>query len=115
MHADTTNDFLTRQIQFFFGFQKVDDAGTKTDKPYVFLELCAGSAPLSAEVKKLGVEVSAFDHDSNRQRTKCSTIDRISEMIHNCVLLGVHIGTPAGHAAKQEGFRWQMVQRALNF
>ena len=115
MHVDTTNVFPEKADANFSDFKQVDDVGTKADKPYVFLELCAGSAPLSAEVKKLGVEVSAFDHDSNRQRIKCSTIDRISEMIHNCVLLGVHIGTPAGHAAKQEGFRWQMVQRALNF
>ena len=104
MHEDTTNDFSEKADANFSDFKQVDDVGTNVNKPYVFLELCAGSASLSAEVKKLGLEVFAFDHDSNRHQTKCKVIsmdlsqphaiDRISAMIHNCVVLGVHIGPP---------------------
>ena len=71
MHVDTTNVFPEKADANFSDFKQVDDVGTKADKPYVFLELCAGSASLSAEVKKIGVEVFAIDHDSNRHKTKC--------------------------------------------
>ena len=113
MHEDTTNDFSEKADANFSDFKQVDDVGTNVNKPYVFLELCAGSASLSAEVKKLGLEVFAFDHDSNRHQTKCKVIsmdlsqphaiDRISAMIHNCVVLGVHIGPPCGTCSKARG------------
>ena len=61
MHEDTTNDFPEKADANFSDFKQVDDVGMNVNKPYVFLELCAGSASLSAEVKKLGLEVFAFD------------------------------------------------------
>ena len=113
MHEDTTNDFPEKADAKFSDFKQVDDVGTNVNKPYVFLELCAGSASLSAEVKKLGLEGFAFDHDSNRHQTKCKVIsmdlsqphaiDRISAMIHNCVVLGVHMGPPCGTCSKARG------------
>jgi hypothetical protein len=113
MHVDTTNQFSETADTEFSDVKQVDDLGTTTVKPYVFLELCAWSASLSAEVKKLGLEVFPFDHDSNRHQTKCKVIsmdlsqpyalDRISAMIHNCVILGVHMGPPGGTCSKARG------------
>ena len=113
MHEDTTNDFPGKADANFSDFKQVDDGGKYVKKPYVFLELCAGSASLSAEVKKLGLDVFAFDHDSNRHQTKCKVIsmdlsqphaiDRISAIIHNCVVLGVHMGPPCGTCSKARG------------
>ena len=58
MHDDTTNSFSDTPAQENFSdVEKICHTGTEADRPYVFLELCAGSATLSAEVKRLGVEV----------------------------------------------------------
>ena len=80
------------------------DLDVKAERPYVFIELCAGSASLSAAVRSLGVEVMAFDHESNRHKTKCKVIcldlslphayDRIVELVSTCYILGVHMKPP---------------------
>ena len=73
MHDDTTNLVsATPRSQFSDDCQR--NLHVKAEKPYVFIELCAGSASLSAAVRSLGVEVMAFDHESNRHKTKCKVV-----------------------------------------
>ena len=114
MHDDTTNSFSDTPAQENFSdVEKICHTGTEADRPYVFLELCAGSATLSAEVKRLGVEVLAFDHESNRHQSKCKVIcldlslphafERIVELVTKCNVLGVHMGPPCGTCSKARG------------
>ena len=112
MHDDTTNfDSVAAQSDFSDVSQLHMD--NKAERPYVFLELCAGSASLSATVRSLGVEVMAFDHESNRHQTKCKVIsldlslphayDRLIELVNTCRILGVHMGPPCGTCSKARG------------
>ncbi|CAL1128318.1 unnamed protein product [Cladocopium goreaui] len=114
MHDDTTNSFSDTPAQENFSdVEKICHTGTEADRPYVFLELCAGSATLSAEVKRLGVEVLAFDHESNRHQSKCKVLcldlslphafERIVELVTKCNVLGVHMGPPCGTCSKARG------------
>ena len=114
MHDDTTNFFSDTPAQKQFSdVEKICHMDTRADRPYIFLELCAGSASLSAEVKRLGVEVLAFDHESNRHQTKCKVIcldlslphafERIMELVTKCNVLGVHMGPPCGTCSKARG------------
>ena len=114
MHDDTTNSFSDTPAQENFSdAEKICHTGTEADRPYVFLELCTGSATLSAEVKRLGVEVLVFDHESNRHQSKCKVIcldlslphafERIVELVTKCNVLGVHMGPPCGTCSKARG------------
>eukprot|EP00435_Cladocopium_sp_Y103_P070387 s19_g35.t1 len=112
----TMHDATTKfSDNFLANFQHVNASEHVSGKqtPYVFLELCAGSASLSAEVKKLGVEVLAFDHESNRHETKCKVIsldlslphafERLTDLVNSCNVLGVHMGPPCGTCSKARG------------
>ena len=121
MHVATTTqpsgDFSGMS---FRDVEKCIHRSTEANTPYIFLELCAGSASLSAEVRRLGVEVLAFDHEANRHQTKCKVIslnlslphafERLEALVTTCHVLAVHMA----HAAKQEGYRWQTVQQDHN-
>eukprot|EP00435_Cladocopium_sp_Y103_P056490 s946_g19.t1 len=112
----TMHDATTKCTDNFLeNFQHVKASAHVSGKqtPYVFLELCAGSASLSAEVKKLGVEVLAFDHESNRHETKCKVISldlslphaftRLTDLVNSCNVLGAHLGPPCGTCSKARG------------
>ena len=114
MHDDTTIKSSAAETNTNFSdVEKFLHMGTEANRPYIFLELCAGSASLSAEVKRLGVEVLAFDHEANRHQTKCKVIsldlsmqhafERISELVTTCHVLGVHLGPPCGTCSKARG------------
>ena len=112
MHDDTTS-FVSVAPQSEFSDVSQLHMDNKAERPYVFLELCAGSASLSAAVRSLGVEVMAFDHESNRHETKCKVIsldlslphayDRLTELVNTCSILGVHMGPPCGTCSKARG------------
>lgn len=112
MHDDTTK-FVSATPQSKFSDISQSHVDVKAEKPYVFLELCAGSASLSAAVRSLGVEVMAFDHESNRHQTKCKVTcldlslphayDRIIELVNTCRILGVHMGPPCGTCSRARG------------
>ena len=114
MHDDTTIQSSAAHLHMNFSrVEKSFHMGTEANRPYIFLELCAGSASLSSEVKRLGVEVLAFDHEANRHQTKCKVIsldpsmqhafERIIELVTTCHVLGVHIGPPCGTCSKARG------------
>jgi hypothetical protein len=113
LHDDTTISVSNAAACHFSDVSKICHTGGVENKPYVFLELCAGSASLSAEVRRLGVEALAFDHESNRHQTKCKVLvldlslphafDRISDIVRQCNVLGVHLGPPCGTCSKAKG------------
>lgn len=81
----------------------------------VFMELCAGSASLSASVKHLGVDVIPIDHSFNRRTTKCTVFDLdlsrphawdiLSRILNECRLICVRLGTPCGACSKARSIR----------
>ena len=113
LHDDTMMKFSDTPSCKFSDVNQVLQTGLQNHKPYVFLELCAGSASLSAEVKKLGVQALAFDHDGNRHQTKCKVVSldlslphasgRITELVNTCNILGAHLGPPCGTCSKARG------------
>ena len=55
MHDDTTIQSSAAHLHMNFSrVEKSFHMGTEANRPYIFLELCAGSASLSSEVKRLG-------------------------------------------------------------
>ena len=113
LHDDTTVKFSdTPKCEFSDVNQNVQTS-LQANKPYVFLELCAGSATLSAEVKKLGLEVLAFDHDGSRHQTRCKVLSmdlslphafkRIEDVVNTCNVLGAHLGPPCRTCSKARG------------
>ena len=79
----------------------------------IFLELCAGSATLSSEVKKLGIQVIAVDHEANRHATKCkvmcldlslpSSYEKLISILDQCDVIAVHMAPPCGTCSKARG------------
>ena len=75
----------------------------------VFVELCAGSAKLSAAFRDVGFQVVAVDHKSNEhsQRVRCIEVDLskpdawsiISDMLSEDNIHHVHLGPPCGTAS----------------
>ena len=114
MHVATTTqpsgDFSGMS---FRDVEKCIHRSTEANTPYIFLELCAGSASLSAEVRRLGVEVLAFDLEANRHQTKCKVIsldlslphafERLEALVTTCHVLAVHMGPPCGTCSKARG------------
>lgn len=88
-----------------------DVCDAKQSQPSVyFVELCAGSAALSAEVRKAGFKIIPIDHSRNRRRTLATiaSIDLASETSRDLVLnmlrslrpFAVHFGLPCGTCSR---------------
>ena len=89
----------------------------------VILELCAGSANLSAEFKALGFQVLPIDHQSNRHKQKCRTIVidlasegallLVSNILFNANVLYCHMAPPCGtaSAARNKPVPWALRQQ----
>ena len=90
-----------------------DIAAGRGSSRSIFIELCAGSAALSAAVKARGYDVVAVDHSMNRHKTKCKVLNidlstdhavkTILALIDNFNILCVHIGPPCGTCSKARG------------
>ena len=76
----------------------------------ITLELCAGSAMLSACLQLLGFQSLAYDHTHNRHVTRhsvinldlsdASSVDIVCDIIRNHAVVYVHIAPPCGTASK---------------
>lgn len=79
----------------------------------VFIELCAGSAKLSAAVKRLGYLAVAVDHDKNRHQPRCKLVqldlsqkqswETLKYLIQHAKIAGVHMGPPCGTCSRARG------------
>ena len=74
------------------------------------MELCAGSASLSASLKQLGFQALAYDHSKNRHHCKHSVLNvdlsdpdtfmMLSDIIANHAVVYVHFAPPCGTASR---------------
>ena len=75
-----------------------------------FVEFCAGSAALSAEMKKAGFSILPIDHAHNRHRTLAQPVsldlatdsskDLVSNMLKQLRPFAVHMGLPCGTCSR---------------
>ena len=76
----------------------------------LFIELCSGSAGLSAAFRTLGFQVLAIDHGGNRHQPLVPTLSLdlrhdsawsfVERMVKSCATLLVHIAPPCGTASR---------------
>lgn len=91
-------------------FQPEADEHHLTKTTAYFVEFCAGSAALSAEVRKAGIRVAPIDHVHNRHRTLATTISLdladdtsrplVSDLLHHVGPFAVHFGLPCGTCSR---------------
>ena len=82
-------------------------------KQMVFLELCAGSAVLSAMAQKHGYRVMPVDFKRNRHTPKCKVVsldlsedhawDVLKYILETCDVVAVHFAPPCGTCSKARG------------
>ena len=82
----------------------------KSPAPVVFLELCAGSAALSAAAQKCGFQVFPVDFHRNRFSPKCRILEvdmshpesagLLNSMIHEMNPIACHMGLPCGTCSR---------------
>jgi len=82
----------------------------KSPAPVVFLELCAGSAALSAAAQKRGFQVFPVDFHRNRFSPKCRILEvdmshpesagLLNSMIHEMNPIACHMGLPCGTCSR---------------
>ena len=82
-------------------------------KHCIFLELCAGSARLSAAVRNTGIPVVPIDHKHNRHAPRCKIVqldlsqphawDQLIFLLDNYDVLACHIAPPCGTCSRARG------------
>ena len=82
-------------------------------KPCIFLELCAGSAKLSAAVRSTGISVVPIDHKHNRHAPRCKLVqldlaqphawNQILFLLDNYIVVACHIAPPCGTCSRARG------------
>ena len=82
-------------------------------RPCIFLELCAGSAKLSAAVRSTGIPVVPIDHKHNRHATRCKVVEldlslphawnQLLFLLDNYTVLACHIAPPCGTCSRARG------------
>lgn len=82
-------------------------------KKPVFIELCAGSASLSASVKQLGVDLIPIDHSFNRHVAKRTVVDLdlsfphawdiLTRILDERIVICVRLGPPCGTCSAARG------------
>ena len=82
-------------------------------KPCIFLELCAGSARLSAAVRSTGIPVVPIDHAHNRHAPRCKIVqldlaqphawDQLIFLLDNFTVVACHIAPPCGTCSRARG------------
>lgn len=98
------------RIQCFTSKEKTILRDAKTRQPVVFVELCAGSAALSAAAQKRGMQVFPIDFHRNRFSPKCRILEvdmshpesagLLNSMIEEIQPLAVHMGLPCGTCSR---------------
>ena len=94
-------------------------------KQMVFIELCAGSAVLSAAAQKHGFRVVPVDYKRNRHKPKCKLVsldlsedhawDVLMYVFETCDVVAVHLAPPCGIlVAKRVVSLCLTVQQGLN-
>ena len=83
------------------------------EKQMIFIELCAGSAVLSAAAQKHGYRVMPVDFKRNRHRPRCKIVsldlsedhawDVLQYVIETCDVVAVHLAPPCGTCSKARG------------
>ena len=86
---------------------------TTATKPCIFLELCAGSAKLSAAVRNTGIPVVPIDHKHNRHTPRCKLVQldlsqhhawrQLIFLLDNFDVLACHIAPPCGTCSRARG------------
>ena len=81
-----------------------------TELSNFYVELFAGSAGLSSEVRKAGFRVIAIDHEFNRHSPKVSLIvldltkphaqDMVIKMLYHLKPMSLHFGLPCGTCSR---------------
>ena len=113
-HATSSTDPFDNSIDAQNPIFQHDDDSQQFNIPRgIFLELCAGSATLSSEVKKLGIQVIAVDHEANRHATRCkvmcldlslpSSYEKLVSILDQCDVIAVHMAPPCGTCSKARG------------
>ena len=97
---ERTSDTIPRQRDDKFASQR----------PVYFIEFCAGSAALSAEVRRAGFKVIPIDHVHNRHRTLATIVsldlaadasrDLVLSMLTDLQPFAVHFGLPCGTCSR---------------
>ena len=94
----------------FHEFLPTSEEGSK---PCIFLELCAGSARLSAAVRSTGIPVVPIDHKHNRHAPRCKIVQldlsqphawsQLIFLLDNYDVLACHIAPPCGTCSRARG------------
>ena len=94
-------------------FPKRDAGDNAKGKQFVFIELCAGSAVLSAAAQKHGYRVMSVDCKRNRHKPRCKIVswdlsedhawDVLRYIVQTCDVAAVHFAPPCGTCSKARG------------
>ena len=87
--------------------------GGTTDRQMVFIELCAGSAVLSATAQRHGYRVLPVDCKRNRHKPRCRIVsldlseahawEVLEYIVDTCDVAAVHLAPPCGTCSKARG------------
>ena len=105
MHADSSSGGNV--------FPKGDNGELPIGHQMVFIELCAGSAVLSATAQKHGYRVMPVDCKRNRHKPRCKVVsldlaedhacDVLKYIVETCQVAAVHFAPPCGTCSKARG------------
>ena len=95
------------------GGVKRDHGASATTDDLVFIEICAGSAALTAAVRELGVQTLAVDHDHNRFEVKApvtnmdlglaTSWDALRTVVDEERVICLHASPPSGTCSRARG------------
>ena len=92
-HSFEVTDFVEKNhTDSAIGFDAELPKSTGNSKPCIFLELCAGSAKLSAAVRSTGIPVVPIDHKHNRHATRCKVVELDLSQPHAWTQLLIFVG-----------------------
>lgn len=90
--------------------QNLQDEKRPRHSTISFVEFCAGSAALSAEVRKAGFRVIPIDHERNRLKPLATVVsldlasdslrDLVLKMLNNLRPFAAHFGLPCGTCSR---------------
>ena len=111
--GDETVPKILHELDNSSFFQDVLPANMEGTKPCIFLELCAGSAKLSAAVRSTGISVVPIDHKHNRHAPRCKLVqldlaqphawNQILFLLDNYIVVACHIAPPCGTCSRARG------------
>ena len=112
---DSSNFSVESATDLPISFDSVLPEMTATTKPCIFLELCAGSAKLSAAVRNTGIPVVPVDHKHNRHTPRCKLVQldlsqphawhQLIFLLDNYDVIACHIAPPCGTCSRARGIQ----------